>query len=202
MKKKILKILLIFIIIMIVIFICFIILDELNFINFQNNTQNIENKVETTGMQEQTNYEEKDTDFTLIDQYGNEQNLVNYRGKKVVIDFWAVWCPPCREEIPVIDELSKEYEDAVFLTIVRPEKSSDERYESYEEEINGYIEENKITIPVLINESEELFDIYNIKSYPTMIVIDEKGDLKGEIEVNIESKDMAKQEIIKKLEAY
>ena len=40
--------------------------------------------------------------------------------KKVVILYWAVWCPPCKEEVPIINELSKEYNDAIFLTIVSP----------------------------------------------------------------------------------
>ena len=81
---------------------------------------NAEENAPENNNQSQVNYEVKETDFTLIDQNGNKVSLADYRGKKVVILYWAVWCPPCKEEIPVIDELNKEYNDAVFLTIVSP----------------------------------------------------------------------------------
>ena len=173
-KKKILKFLIVFIVVIIIIYIAFIIADELNLVNLKNKTNDIQNAEnenlqinnienqnilsENANVTNQNNYEEKATDFTLVDQNGNTVSLNDYRGKKVVIIFWAVWCPPCREEISEINELSKEYDNAVFLTIVRPEKSSDLKYETYKEEINGYIQEHNITIPVHIDENKELFD--------------------------------------------
>lgn len=223
MRKKVLIFLIAFIVIIILAFIGFIIVDEYNFINLKNKYENIESgnaenqsidnkNVENTtnniqngnivDSENQTNFEAKETDFTLVDQYGNEQSLTNYRGKKVVIAFWAVWCPPCREEIPIINELSKEYEEAEFLTIVRPEKSSDERYSSYKDEINGYIEEHNITIPVFIDESEKLFEIYDIDVYPSIVVIDEEGNVREKFSTKKQSEDLQKQEIIEKLERY
>jgi len=64
--------------------------------------------------QEQTNEENQETneetiypaiDFTLVDQYGNEHTLSEYKGKVVFLNFWATWCPPCRAEMPDIEEL-------------------------------------------------------------------------------------------------
>lgn len=217
MKKKILKFLIVFIVVIIIIFIAFIIADELNLVNLKNKTNDIQNAEnenlqinnienqnivsENTNVTNQNNYEEKATDFTLVDQNGNTVSLNDYRGKKVVIIFWAVWCPPCREEIPDINELSKEYDNAVFLTIVRPEKSSDLKYETYKEEINGYIQEHNITIPVLIDENKELFDFYDIDIYPSIVFIDEDGNIKEKVPTE-ESQNLNKQEIIEKLELY
>ena len=49
-------------------------------------------------------------DFTLVDQYGEETQTSDYKGKVVFLNFWATWCPPCREEMPDIEALySKEY---------------------------------------------------------------------------------------------
>ena len=216
-KKKILKFLIVFIVVIIIIFIAFIIADELNLVNLKNKTNDIQNAEnenlqinnienqnivsENTNVTNQNNYEEKATDFTLVDQNGNTVSLNDYRGKKVVIIFWAVWCPPCREEIPDINELSKEYDNAVFLTIVRPEKSSDLKYETYKEEINGYIQEHNITIPVLIDENKELFDFYDIDIYPSIVFIDEDGNIKEKVPTE-ESQNLNKQEIIEKLELY
>lgn len=217
MKKKILKFLIVFIVVIIIIFIAFIIADELNLVNLKNKTNDIQNAEnenlqinnienqnilsENANVTNQNNYEEKATDFTLVDQNGNTVSLNDYRGKKVVIIFWAVWCPPCREEIPEINELSKECDNAVFLTIVRPEKSSDLKYETYKEEINGYIQEHNITIPVLIDENKELFDFYDIDIYPSIVFIDEDGNIKEKVPTE-ESQNLNKQEIIEKLELY
>lgn len=202
MNNKILKFLVFFVIIMILIFICFIILDELNIINFQRSIQKLEDKAENTDMQEQIDYEEKETDFTLIDQYGKKQSLATYRGKKVVILYWAVWCPPCKEEVPIINKLSEEYKDAVFLTIVSPTLGSNSKYKTYQEEIENYIKENNIEVPVLIDKEKTIFDIYNIERYPTTIFIDQSGNIIEKIGSKEESGKLTENEIIKKLESY
>ena len=63
----------------------------------------------------------KAIDFTLYDQYGKEHKLSDYKGKVVFLNFWATWCPPCKEEMPYIENLYKEYnennDDVVILGI-------------------------------------------------------------------------------------
>ncbi len=67
-------------------------------------------------------------DFTLVDQYGEEHKLSDYKGKVVFLNFWATWCPPCREEMPDIEALySKEYgENSEDLVIFKRGKSKNE----------------------------------------------------------------------------
>lgn len=209
MKKKGLKFLVVFIIAVVVIFAGFIIADELNIINIKNNkndsvieNQNEVNENSNMDNQNQISNEIKKIDFTLVDQYGNEQSLENYRGKKVVILYGAVWCPPCKEEIPLINELSKEVDDVVFLTIVNPTLGEDSKYKTYQEEISTYIKENNIEVPVLIDEGEKCFNIYGIERYPTTILLDEYGNIKEKIGSKEKSGKLTKEEIIKILEEY
>ena len=63
-------------------------------------------------------------DFELVDQYGNTHKLSDYKGKVVFLNFWATWCPPCKMEMPNIEELYKEYNynkgDVVILGVAQP----------------------------------------------------------------------------------
>ena len=66
----------------------------------------------------------KAVDFTLYDQYGVEHKLSDYKGKTVFLNIWATWCPPCREEMPYIEEIYNEYnknnEEVVILGVATP----------------------------------------------------------------------------------
>lgn len=184
MKKKSLMFLLVLLLIIVIIFIVFIVADEFNIINLRKNSnlQNLNsenalnvNKEENEGdfqnssgesngnntggnvsNESKIDFETKKTDFTLIDQNGNKVSLSNYRGKKVVILYWAVWCTPCKEEVPIINELSEEYNDAIFLTIVSPTLGENSEYKTYQEEIAAYIQKNNIEVPVLIDEGKNV----------------------------------------------
>ncbi len=87
------------------------------------NASKIENQKKIDSSKSTTTEEEKieAIDFALYDQYGNEHKLSDYRGKTVFLNFWATWCPPCRSEMPYIEELYKEYNknnaDVVILGV-------------------------------------------------------------------------------------
>mgnify|MGYP000118718590 CR=1 FL=1 len=178
MKKKSLIFLLVLLLIIVIIFIVFIVADQFNIINLRKNS-NLQNlNSGNVSNESKIDFETKKTDFTLIDQNGNKVSLSNYRGKKVVILYWAVWCPPCKEEVPIINELSKEYNDAIFLTIVSPTLGENSEYKTYQEEIAAYIQKNNIEVPVLIDEGKKCLDIYGIERYPCTIFVDEYGDIR------------------------
>lgn len=59
----------------------------------------------------------KAANFTLIDLEGKEMKLSDYAGKVIILDFWATWCPPCVQEIPHFNELSKEYADSGLVVL-------------------------------------------------------------------------------------
>ena len=202
MKKKSLIFLLVLLLIIVIIFIVFIVADQFNIINLRKNS-NLQNlNSGNVSNESKIDFETKKTDFTLIDQNGNKVSLSNYRGKKVVILYWAVWCPTCKEEVPIINELSKEYNDAIFLTIVSPTLGENSEYKTYQEEIAAYIQKNNIEVPVLIDEGKKCLDIYGIERYPCTIFVDEYGDIREKVGSKEKSGKLTKEEIIKKLEEY
>jgi len=123
-------------------------------------------------------------DFTLMDQNGNEHTLSDYKGKVVFINFWATWCPPCKKELPDIEELYKEYnlnqDEVVFLGITNPASAAyPNNTDSEKDEIIAFIEENEYTFPTLFDETGEVLKNYNISAFPTTFMIDKEGNVVG-----------------------
>lgn len=123
-------------------------------------------------------------DFTLIDQYGNEHTLSDYKGKVVFINFWATWCPPCREELPDIEAIYKEYgansEDVIIIGLTNPK--SDEYPDNADiskDQILDFIAEYDLSFPVLFDETGAVFANYFISAFPTTFLIDIDGNIFG-----------------------
>lgn len=131
-------------------------------------------------------------DFTLTDQYGNSHTLSDYKGKTVFLNFWATWCPPCRAEMPDIQELYETYDqegdDAlVILGVASPNIGG----EQSEEGVKQFLEDNGYTYPVLMDTTGEQFMNYGVFSYPTTFMIDRDGNVFGYVSGQL-SKDMMK----------
>ncbi len=111
-------------------------------------------------------------DFTLKDLDGNEVSLSDYKGKIVVLNFWATWCRYCIEEMPDFNELDKEMADAgdgVVLAV-----NVQEPYNK----VNEYITNNDFGIKVLLDEDGYIAGaIYGVEGYPTTFVLNKDGSL-------------------------
>lgn len=123
-------------------------------------------------------------DFTLTDQYGKEHTLSDYKGQVVFLNFWASWCPPCKEEMPYIEELYKEYntneEEVVFLSIANPKSKDYPNNQDIEkEELITFLDTNGYTFPVLFDETGEILNNYYISAFPTTFMIDKEGNVFG-----------------------
>ena len=119
-------------------------------------------------------------EFTLVDQYGQTHSLSDYRGKVVFLNFWATWCPPCREELPYIQELYEEYQamedpDVIFLGVTFPGYGSEKDVEG----VTAFLEENGYSFPVLMDTEVSLAQPYYITAFPTTFLIDPDGNVLG-----------------------
>jgi thiol-disulfide isomerase/thioredoxin len=111
--------------------------------------------------------------FTMLDANGNRVNLASFVGKKVFVNLWATWCPPCRHEIPSIEKLYKgaDKEKAVFVLL-----SLDEHFD----EAKQFATKNKLRVPVFYP-AEKLPDLFNVDAIPATYIFNEQGELVKEI---------------------
>lgn len=118
-------------------------------------------------------------DFTLTDQYGTSHTLSDYKGKTIFLNFWGTWCPPCRAEMPEIQELYEEYGentgDVIILGVALPNVGK----EGSEEEITSFLEENGYTYPTVMDEEASIASSYYISAFPTTFMIDKDGNVFG-----------------------
>lgn len=106
------------------------------------------------------------SDFTLESITGEKISLTQQKGKVVLLDFWATWCPPCRAATPKLIEFYNKYKDQGFLVLGI---GLDER-----NAVTQYAQEQKIPYPILFDD-KTVSKNYGIQSIPTFFLIDRKG---------------------------
>ena len=136
-------------------------------------------------------------DFELKDQYGNTHKLSDYKGKVVFLNFWATWCPPCREEMPHIEEIYKEYgynkNDVVILGAASPATAENPSpQDESEEKIKAFLTKNNYTFPVVFDVKGEIFRNYYINAFPTTFMIDREGNIMGYVAGCLSKENMKK----------
>jgi peroxiredoxin len=109
-------------------------------------------------------------DFSLQDMNGKTVRLSDYKGKVVLLEFWAAWCPPCRVSVPGLEKLHKSYKDKglVLLAVSMDEGGWDE--------VRSFIAESGITYTVLKG-TEEVAIQYEVRSIPMMLVLNKEGKI-------------------------
>lgn len=105
--------------------------------------------------------------FTAKNLEGKDVKLNDFKGKVVLVNFWAVWCGPCQEEVPELVELYNIYRDKGFV-IVGVSDPSDSN------EIKSFVREHKMTYPVVIDPGS-ISEEYNVVGFPTSFLIDREG---------------------------
>lgn len=119
-------------------------------------------------------------DFTLTDQYGKTHTLSDYKGKTVFLNFWATWCPPCRAEMPEIQNLYENYQSSgddsvVILGVAGPGMGSEKSVDG----IKDFLKKNGYTYPVVMDDTGNVFMEYGVYSYPTTFMINKDGNVFG-----------------------
>jgi len=101
-------------------------------------------------------------------------NLSELRGKVVILDFWATWCPPCRKGIPDLVELKEEYKDKDF-EIVGISLDAITRGGATVNDVVPFMKEYKINYPIVRGNENLVYSFGNINSIPTLFILDKEG---------------------------
>ncbi len=108
-------------------------------------------------------------DFELKTLDGKSVKLSDYRGQKVIVNFWATWCPPCREEIPDLQKLYNNKDvEILAVDLTQTEKNLDD--------VRKFVNDDfEMTFPVLMDEVSDVANMYDVMAYPTSYMIDTEG---------------------------
>lgn len=107
--------------------------------------------------------------FTLKTLEGEPLTLSQYQGKPVVINFWASWCPPCRDEFPELVS----FEETTAIPVLGINVTKNER--RGKKDVEAFLEEYPVEFPVLLDEEATVEQQYRVVALPTTYVLDENG---------------------------
>lgn len=109
-------------------------------------------------------------DFTLINRDGETVQLADLKGKVVMINFWASWCGPCRQEMPFLDEMYKDFHRAGFVLLG---VNLDQNTAAAEK----FLADVPVTFPVLMDPKGDVAKLYNNRAMPSSFFVDREGQL-------------------------
>lgn len=113
----------------------------------------------------------KAPDFTLKSNQDTNVRLAEQRGNVVMLNFWASWCGPCKQEMPLLDELHKRYSKAGFTIIgVNVEKDPNKA--------KKVLQDIPVSFPVLFDTESTVSKLYDVSAMPTTVMIDRDGNIR------------------------
>src|SRR5215468_2711425 len=110
--------------------------------------------------------------FLLSDLNGQVVSTAAWRGKVVLLNFWATWCPPCREEIPALDALAREL-GPKGLTVLGV------NFKESRPQIDAFVRERRLGFPMLLDADGLVSERYQVFALPVSVLVDRRGMLVG-----------------------
>jgi len=110
-------------------------------------------------------------DFTLQAQSGKPVELAQLKGQVVMLNFWASWCGPCRQEMPLLDSIYKKYGKAGFTMLgvnVEPDSKA----------ANDWLKQTPVTFPILYDTDSKVSKLYGVSGMPSTVIVDRKGTVR------------------------
>jgi peroxiredoxin len=117
--------------------------------------------------------DKKAPDFTLNDLNSKKVGLRQFKGKIILLNFWATWCGPCKEEMPGMEVLHQQFKGRNFVLL-----ATSVDYEG-SKPVQEFINKHRYTFPVLLDPKCEVLDLFDVKGIPTSFLIDKKGRMVG-----------------------
>ncbi len=110
-------------------------------------------------------------DFTLKSLGGENLKLSELRGEVVMVNFWASWCGPCRQEMPLLDQLYKRYQPMGFTILgVNVEENAGAA--------KKVLQEQPVSFPILFDPSNQVSELYQVSAMPSTFLVDRDGKLR------------------------
>ncbi len=109
--------------------------------------------------------------FTLASRAGQDVSLSQYRGQVVMINFWASWCGPCRQEMPLLESIYKKYNKMGFTMLgvnVEPDSNA----------ANEWLKATPVSFPILYDRDSKVSKLYDVAGMPSTVIIDRTGKLR------------------------
>lgn len=110
-------------------------------------------------------------DFTLQTVEGKRTKLSDYRGKKILLHFWATWCPSCKEELPVLQNIYDQHKKTELMILTINVTNMERGIPS----VRSFAKENNLTFPIALDVNGTVGKQYHLFSIPTSYLIDEQG---------------------------
>ena len=111
-------------------------------------------------------------DFLLMDMDGQQHSLKQYRGKVVIINFWATWCPPCIREMPSLQKLYEEFKSKSLVVLAINQWEDEDRVFEYMGRLKP-----APTFPILFDSDSKLSGLYKVQGLPSTYIINQQGKI-------------------------
>lgn len=109
--------------------------------------------------------------FTLASRAGQEVSLSQYKGQVVMLNFWASWCGPCRQEMPLLESIYKKYNRMGFTMLgvnVEPDSKT----------ANEWLKATPVSFPILYDPDSKVSKLYDVAGMPSTVIIDRSGKVR------------------------
>jgi peroxiredoxin len=109
--------------------------------------------------------------FTLASLAGPQAALSQYKGQVVMVNFWATWCGPCQQEMPLLDQMYKKYKPMGFTLIGISVDKTDAP-------VKDLMTRKPVSFPVLLDPANQVSKAYHVDEMPSSVIIDRKGEIR------------------------
>jgi peroxiredoxin len=109
--------------------------------------------------------------FSLQTRDGQTLSLEDFRGEVVMINFWATWCGPCRQEMPLLEEIYQRYNKLGFTLL-------GVNVEEHSNDADRFLAETPVSFPILFDPSNEVSKQYGVSAMPSTVIVDREGNVR------------------------